>query len=118
MGFELFKYKSGHCTLPLASIYKSGLISFNKVAMERYFKLNRFVRFYYDKNNNAIGIEYGENEHSNSYKMTTSRDGKICTVRAKSFLLHYGINHDVTVGYQFKKDPEKNFLIIELRETK
>ena len=118
MSFELFKYKSGHCTLPLASIYKSGLMSFNKVAMEKYFKTDRFVRFYYDSKNNVIGIEYSEMEYPNSYKMTTSKDGKIGTVRAKSFLAHYRINHDLTVGYQFTKDPEKKFLIIKLKETK
>ena len=69
--------------------YSSNQFRFNVVCSREYIKSNRFIKFYYDKENKRIAFKFTSNEDESTLTLTKSNESFI--VSGKSFVDYYNL---------------------------
>lgn len=123
MNYQFKKFEGRNVRLEKRiTITKSNSIGFpQKYYQDNSIKNYKYVVFYFDKNNNAIGIHFTNNEkEENKFSIIHSKVGYGGSVVARSFFRTYGIDTEKYHGrYEWKKQDIEGIgevYIIELKK--
>jgi len=96
---------------PVITIGKGGRLSINKFAYENYFKLFKYVEFYYKKDKSIIALKLMKESTDNAYEIKKSVAGNFAAVNAIAFFKHHDINVSVKRNTKFLDVDEKNGIV-------
>ena len=114
MSFERFKKKGGRYTNPITSVSAAGQITLNRATIEKYFNKIKFVHLYFDKEKSVIGVKRADKEADNAFKLTSNEIQSNCSISARSFLKHYGIDFKTTKKYAPSWNDKEEMLVIKV----
>ena len=108
------KFTGSHKTVgPMVSIYKAGAIGLNKAVLDKYeLRKYRYALFYYDKDEQKIGIQFTSKEEAGAYAIRP-RSGKAADLSGRAFLQYFEIEHSETKRFMPEWDDRHNMLIIQ-----
>lgn len=101
--------------LPLISLRKSTGIGINGEAYEQFFNGSEHAVFYFDEENNKLGIEPVEEATEDSYKITVTENS--ASVVPTSILKRYQLTPEITTRYEpevEKLNEDKEIVTIDL----
>ena len=100
---------------PFISILKSGKISINKAATEKYLRDVRFVELFLERETKLLGIRpVAGGEIFSAFKLAHNKKWGSSMISARSILQELGILKDQTIRYPAYWDAEEGMLIVEL----
>lgn len=117
MAFEKFQNKgakpgeSGTET-PVISLRKDAAFGLSKASVELFFDEYDWVHFYYDEENNQIGIKPRNSKDEDTYQIS-KRDGT-GTIKSIRFLSMYGLVPETSMRFEAKWNDEKGLVYINL----
>lgn len=119
MAFEKFTRTRGRIDTPKVSIWSRGQIGLNQAALDEFnLAKYKYAIFYYDKDNEKIGIEFTNDEKAEGMNKLIDRKGAGTSISALAFLKHYKIDFSETAKYDIEYDEESNLYIFELMKKK
>lgn len=100
MGFEKIEPTGGRAGAnePLISLRKSGGIGINQPALDEYFENSESVDFYYNEEDNQIGLKPFDDKEEGDYTLTRSDSGG--SVTPKNPLKRFDLIPDITTRYE------------------
>lgn len=115
MAFEEFTAKtSGNLKAPMVSILKHGRIGLNGECYRKYFNGYKYVIFFYDKENNKMGMRPTNQPQSNASNIKVSRKGNLANISALTFLKHYNIPFDQSRSYPCHRNETDDLVEVQL----
>jgi len=115
MPFEEFTAKTRpNINIPMVSILKQGRIGLNTECYKKYFLNYKFAVFFYDKQNKKIGIRPTNQFLGNAFNIKLSKNGKIASISAASFLKHYTIPCNKSRSYPCHWNENEDILEVQL----
>jgi hypothetical protein len=109
------KYTGGvRSYVPRVSISKSGMLSFNEGAKQR-FRIGEhgYCVLYYDPDTRRVGIELVNDENVEGARRLRHRDTG-SDLAVKSFLDFFDIGVERTTSYPITRDDETGYLVLDL----
>jgi len=104
---------------PVITVGKGGRLSINKFAYENYFKLFKYVEFYYKKDESIIALKLIKKPTDNAYEIKKAAAGNFAAVNAIAFFKHHDIDVTAKRNTKFLDIDEKNGIVfIKLEEAK
>ena len=114
MAFEEYTQKRSRYTPDATiTINVSGNISINKQCYEQYFKDFVWVKLYFDKETNRIGIKPVREAAFNTYSIRNNR-GRSAAISGRSFLQNYNVNFKESRRCRVEYDKENEMLVVDL----
>jgi hypothetical protein len=110
MAFKLFERKRAHGGPPAVSITKNGMFVVNSTAVDQYFKGTRHIQFYWDADQERVGIKPLSGKTEKAYKINYSPKGNVGTVSGTAFLSFAEIPHKETKSFPAKWNEEEKLL--------
>jgi len=115
MAFEEFTAKTrSNVAIPMVSILKHGRIGLNHECFTKYFKEYKFVVFLYDKQNKKVGMRPTNAHLSNAFNIKETRNGKLATISATTFLNYYNIPFDKSQSFPCHWNETEKVLELQL----
>ena len=100
---------------PFISILKSGKISINKAATEKYLGDVRFVELFLERERKLLGIRpVAGGDIFSAFKLAHNKKWGSSMISARSILQELGILRDQTIRYPAYWDAEEGMLVVEL----
>lgn len=117
MGFEKIEPTGGRAgtTQPVISLRKSGGIGINQPALDEYFENAEAAEFYYDQENNRIGLKPVDEKQDDNYTLTRSESGG--SVTPKNPLKQFDLIPDITTRYEPEWDDDEELVVISLNDS-
>lgn len=101
---------------PMLTILKSGNLSLNKSAYEKYFKDFPFVRLFFDKDKQLIGIKPEKEQLPNIIPLRINERSSTVNMSAVTFLKNYEIPYsEKSLRYPLTYDQEHGLLVADLK---
>jgi hypothetical protein len=117
-GFDKFTAKRKVATsVPVFTIGKGGRMSINKYAYAKYFKVNKFVEFYYKPDEKIIAMKILKKPTENTYEVKKSPVSDIGSINAIAFFKHHDIDIKTKHYTDFlEADERKGIIFLKLKE--
>jgi hypothetical protein len=116
MGFiEFTAKKTRNIDKVFVSISKGGRIGFSQRCYADYLKDYKFVKLFYDPDNQMVGVQPTKEESSNTYAIRLGKDAKTAYVLSVAFFRYFNI--DDTSRKMDARWNEKTHML-EVRELK
>jgi len=99
MGFEPFEGKRSHSGDPAVSITKAGNFIINSTCVERHFKGTKYIKVFWDSENEKIGIKPLTAKDTYAYRLNLSSRGNVGAFSGTAFFKSIGLEHKATKSY-------------------
>ena len=116
--FEKFTDKRRVAThKPAITIGKAGRVSVNKFAYEKYFKLFKYVEFYYKPNEKIVALKLLKKPTDNAYEIRKAAHSNIGGINAIAFFKHHNIDVSAKHYTEFLGvDEKKGIIFFKIKE--
>ena len=102
---------------PVITIGKAGRVSVNKFAYEKYFKLFKYVEFYYKPNEKIVALKLLKKPTDNAYEIKKAAASNIGGINAIAFFKHHHIDVSAKRYTEFLDvDEKKGIIFFKIKE--